>query len=1647
MNKKNQTKEELLIKISHLESKNYALEKSELKKNIWFENSPVCTKLIDLEFNLKYINKSGIRDLKINDITEFYGKPYPLSFFPDSFKISMIKKLKRAKETGETITLEAPTQDMEGNTLWYHSTIVPVYNDHKQLDHFMLVSLETKANKQAEEALKQSEATIKNKLKAITEPHGDISTLELSDIIDTEILQSLMEDFYQITGMLGAVLDISGKVLVAVGWQDICTKFHRCNPDTLKNCIESDTILTQGVPEGTCKAYHCKNNMWDIVTPIVVGGKHVGNVFMGQYFLEGEVPNVEIFRKQAKKFGFDEKEYLAALDRVPRFSKETVDRGIKFYSKLAGLISTLSFSTIQQSKMLAQQKLADQALRESEKKYRDLINLAQEGIWVIDKNNITTFANPSMADMLGYSSEEMIGKSLFDFMDETGIKIANENIEHRKAGLKEQHDFEFICKNGNRIFCTMTTAPIIDKSGNYQGTIAGVIDITERKKAEEILKDGEERFKTILDSSPFPIAIVDKNKNILFWSISAKQLFGHDPKTSQEWFELAYPNPDYRNEVIERFKPLFELAVKSTKAVSAGEYRIKCKDGSTKICELYIQVIHKNLIITTNDITERKQVEEEIRIAEERFELAMAATKDGLYDWNLETNEIYYSPGWKNMLGYDDDELPNDFSVWENLIEPADAEASWKMQQELINKQRNHFELEFKMKHKKGHWVDILSRAEIFYNDKGKAIRMVGTHVDISERKHEEKILDVELKMFEYSINHSEEELLQKFLDEAEELTGSEIGFYHYIEDDQESISLQAWSSNTLNKMCKGLGESSRHYPISEAGVWMDCVKERKPVIHNDYSSLTHKKGLPEGHAPMIRELVVPVIRGNQIMAVLGVGNKKSDYNEADVKTVQRLADITWETAIRKQAEENLKNTFDISPSIISKANVDTGYFIEANQAVTRLLGYTTEEFTSKPLMEFIHPDDKQRTVDEIVEQKDGRDTTFFENRYLCKDGSYKWMAWHSTKADENGIVTAIASDISERKIIEQEIVETKQFYENIIEGVQDGIWVTDKNDVIFYANSAMEKIAGVPRDQIQGNNVLKGFPEETIVEFSNFYKQAKKEKKPVWYEVELKTPTKKDVCQNGWLIPQYQNNVFSGIICTVRDISERKKAEGSVRKLSTAVQQSPSSIAISDTNGKLEYVNPKYTELTGYSSAESIGRQSNIFKSDEQDDLFFNEIWKTVDSGKVWRGQFHNKKKNGELFWEAASISAILNESGEIINYIKIGEDITQQKNTEAELKIALEKALESDRLKSAFLANMSHEIRTPMNGILGFVNLLNEPNLRKSKVDEYSAIINKSGERLLNTINDIIDISKIEAGEMLIANTETSINNIMEELLSFFTPEASMKGLSLAIEPSLSAEQPTVITDSNKLHGILSNLIKNAIKYTEKGHITFGYLVKEGFIEFSVKDTGVGIPKDRLQAIFNRFEQADIEDSKVFEGSGLGLAISKAYAEMLGGDIFAESTVGKGSKFEFTIPYVNAIKKKTEQYPGNFKNIAARIEDLNLLVVEDDETSSELLKYTLLGLFKEIIFVDNGKDAIETCRINPEIDLVLMDIKMPKMNGYDATTEIRKFNKDLIIIAQTAYALRGDREKAIEVGCDDYITKPINKVLLLDLINKLIG
>ncbi len=421
---------------------------------------------------------------------------------------------------------------------------------------------------------------------------------------------------------------------------------------------------------------------------------------------------------------------------------------------------------------------------------------------------------------------------------------------------------------------------------------------------------------------------------------------------------------------------------------------------------------------------------------------------------------------------------------------------------------------------------------------------------------------------------------------------------------------------------------------------------------------------------------------------------------------------------------------------------------------------------------------------------------------------------------------------------------------------------------------------------------------------------------------------------------------------------------------------------------------------------------------------------------------------KNGDIIVVLESVKAVKNKSGEIIRYDGTVENITEITKIQKELIKAVEKAKESDRLKSAFLANMSHEIRTPMNGIIGFMDLLKQPLLDIESQQQYIGIVENSGNRLLNIINDIISISKIESGMVDVFVSDSDINKQIEYIYKFFQPEIQAKGLSFQYYNSLPSSQAVIRTDREKLFAILTNLVKNAIKFTNKGSIEIGYYKKNNFLEFYVRDTGIGIGQERQKAVFERFVQADIEDKNAYEGAGLGLSIAKAYTELLGGELRVESKKDSGSTFFFTIPYIleQGEISQINTYQAS-SDLIKQLKRIKILIVEDDQTSNLLLNTFLKELDAEILNAGNGSNAIDICRSNTDLDLILMDIKLPGMDGYETTRQIRKFNKSVIIIAQTAYGLVGDDEKAIKSGCNAYLKKPILKNDLFLLINQYLG
>lgn len=391
------------------------------------------------------------------------------------------------------------------------------------------------------------------------------------------------------------------------------------------------------------------------------------------------------------------------------------------------------------------------------------------------------------------------------------------------------------------------------------------------------------------------------------------------------------------------------------------------------------------------------------------------------------------------------------------------------------------------------------------------------------------------------------------------------------------------------------------------------------------------------------------------------------------------------------------------------------------------------------------------------------------------------------------------------------------------------------------------------------------------------------------------------------------------------------------------------------------------------------------------------------------------------------------------------------QNKNQELEqngieLTKSKEKAEESDRLKSAFLTNMSHEIRTPLNSILGFSNLLIDTDLADSDKEKYADIIKRGSDRMVTTIDHIIEVSRIETSQIDVDETKLVVNKLVEDIFYKFSEQNKNEKIKFSFAVGLPEKESIIISDKSKVEAILTHLLTNAFKFTKEGFIHLGYRRKDSFLEFYVNDSGIGVPKVRQAAIFDLFVKSDIEDRDAYQGNGLGLFLAKSYVNLLGGEIGVNSDNKTGSSFYFTIPYLNYTHQDNVVLNPMATGIAPKekVNDLKVLIVEDDVNSGIYLTAIVKQLTNDILLASNGVEAVNACQQHQDIDLILMDIKMPEKNGIEAVNKIRIFNKQVYIIAQTAYALIGDSEKAIEAGCDDFISKPFRKDDLLAKIRK---
>jgi len=505
--------------------------------------------------------------------------------------------------------------------------------------------------------------------------------------------------------------------------------------------------------------------------------------------------------------------------------------------------------------------------------------------------------------------------------------------------------------------------------------------------------------------------------------------------------------------------------------------------------------------------------------------------------------------------------------------------------------------------------------------------------------------------------------------------------------------------------------------------------------------------------------------------------------------------------------------------------------------------------------------------------------------------------------------------------------------------------------------------------------------------------------------------------------------------------LQSEKKFNDSEANLRYIVKHDLNALAIFDRDMHFMVVSDRYLKDYNINEKDIIGKHHClVFPNMPQK---WKEVHQRCLAGNIERNDDdYFEHHDGSISYNKWECRPWYKTDGEIGGIIIYTEVTTEQKKAELALIDALGKAEASNHLKTAFMHNISHEIRTPLNGILGFSRLIAQEDASNDEKLEFYSLLKTSSNRLLNTITNYMDISLITSGSMDMKKKPFNLQELLQRLFEQIQPICIKKQLGFhAILPE-KAETIILHSDQELLEKVLSQLLDNAVKFTVKGDISFGYVIKHDFLEFFVRDTGIGINPEFLPLMFQSFTQEEVMCSRGYDGSGLGLSITQGLVELLGGTIHVESKKGSGSAFIFTIPH--KLKKNTPEVTEAPITKESMQIDPVVLIVEDDENNSYLLESILVKYGISTLLAVNGKEAVDQCREHPEISVVLMDLKMPVMDGLEATREIKLFRKDLPVIAITAFAMRGDEKKALEAGCDAYLAKPINKASLLEKLKQ---
>jgi PAS domain S-box-containing protein len=954
------------------------------------------------------------------------------------------------------------------------------------------------------------------------------------------------------------------------------------------------------------------------------------------------------------------------------------------YSGKVGIIGTLVDIT--------ERKKAEKELREGEEKFRLAFENANTGVCLVDLEGNLTRVNSKMCEIFGYTKEELESMTVNDIAHQEDIDKSPEFIQKTLQGEIDRGTFEkrYFHKKGHLVTCEVSSSLVRDAEGAPLYFISHVHEITNRKQAEEALRESEEKYRLSFMNVTDVIYTLDTDLMVTSVSPNVESILGYkvEEVMNRPFHELNILASEFLDKAFSDVMRVF-----SGGQIPASIYEFIAKDGTRKIGEVSGSPLYRNgkiigLISVARDITERKQAEKKLQESEQRYKTLFDEARIGICLADAETGIIIdCNQALTDLVGRERADLIG--KPQKSLHPPQDNEEIFSptFKQHLADKKGQI--LEAQIVTKAGDIREVEIKANLLDLQGRKVLQ--GLFHDITGRKQAEELIKIRLRLLEFAATHSLAELLQKTLNEVCEFTKSTVGFYHFVEQDQKTLSLQAWSTRTVEEFCKAAGVGM-HYNIEEAGVWVDCIHERRPVIHNDYASLPHRRGMPEGHAAIVRELVVPIMRNDRFVAILGIGNKPQDYTDQDVQVVSYLADVAWEIAERKRTGEALEESakkyrevVENATDIIYTTDIN-GNFTYANSMALKVTGYSLEELLRFNYLDLVVPKYRDQLKEIYGNQFRGRQaTTYVEFPFSNKFGEVMWFGQNASLMIEGGKIIGfqvIARNISERKHAEEALRASEEKYRDLVENITDIIYATDEHGIITYISPVIEAVSGYSISEIIGHSFYDFIYEEDIPFMKEKFRQdISSQTEPHEYRMVTKSGVLRWVRTSSR--PFFEGDRIVGLRGVLTDITDRKRLQETLdnerTELRLIIDSSPIIIFYKDKEGRFIRVNKLFAEALKMKEEDFVGK--TVF------DLYPPQIaqgmaaddQEIIQSGTPKLNIIEPYESAGGLRWVQTDKLPIFDNDGVPVGLIGFAQDITERKQAEEEIKRSYEQLQET--------------------------------------------------------------------------------------------------------------------------------------------------------------------------------------------------------------------------------------------------------------------------------------------------------------------------------------------------------------------------------